>query len=51
MEHNGNSNIAADTPWYWYKVYAVCVNANPVPQKMYRIEVIVIQMCLNDANN
>ena len=51
MEHNGNWNIAADTLWYWHVVYPVCVNANPVPQKMYRIEVIVIQMCVNDANN
>ena len=51
MEHNGNWNIAADALWYWYVVYPVCVNANPVPQNMYRIEVIVIQMCVNDANN
>ena len=51
MEHNGNLNIAADALWYWYVVYPVCVNANPVPQKMYRIEVIVIQMWVNDANN
>ena len=51
LEHNGNWNIAADTLWYWYRVYPMCVNANPVPQKMYRIEVMVIQMCLNDSNN
>ena len=51
MEHNGNWNIAADTLWYWYVVYPVCVNANSVPRKMYRIKEIVIQMCVNDANN
>ena len=49
MEHNDNWYIAASTLWYWYRVYPVCGNANPVPQKMYRIEVIVIQMCLNDS--
>ena len=37
MEHNGNWNIAAVNLWYWYIVYPVCVNANPAPQKMYRI--------------
>ena len=42
MEHNGNCNIAADTLWYWYRVSLVCANANPVPQKMYTIEVSVI---------
>ena len=51
MEHNGNWNIAADTLWYWYVVYPVCVNANSVPRQMYRIKVIVIQMCVNNANN
>ena len=51
MEHSGNWNIAADTLWYWYVVYPVCVNANSVPLKMYRFRVIVIQMCMHDANN
>ena len=50
-EHSGNWNIAADTSCYWYRVYPVCVNGNPVPQKMYRNEVIVIQKFLNDSNN
>ena len=36
---------------YWYRVYPVYVNANPVPQKMYRIEVIVIQKFLNEFND
>ena len=51
MEHNGNCNIAADTLWYWYRASLVCVNANPVPQKMHRIEVSVIQKFINDFNN
>ena len=51
MEHSGNWNIAANTLWYWYKVYPGCINDNPVPQKIYRIEVIVIQKFLNYFNN
>ena len=51
MEHKGNWNIAADAWWYWYRVYPVCVNVNPVPLKMYWIEVIVIQKFLNDFTN
>ena len=34
MEHNDEWNIAADTIWYGYRVYPVCVNANPMPQKL-----------------
>ena len=51
MEHSGNWNIAPDTLWYLYRVYPVCVNANPVPQIMYRIEIVLIQKFLNDFND
>ena len=36
-------NIAANILWYQYKVYPTCANVNLVSQKMYRIEVILIQ--------